>query len=369
MSEYYSCEQIQVLRGVDAVRKRPGMYIGDTRTPDGLHRMVREVIDCVLEEHVAGYASELRVELGPDSWITIHDDGVGIPTDEMTNQTDDVTNALEAIFTRLHGGARRSYAHVPMYSGGVHGVGVAMVNALCEELVVETTYQGVRWSQSFARGERAKRLGRFGSTRLVGTTIRFRPDPTIFASTMVDQQRLRRRLHEIAFLYPHLRVWFQEQRMGARGGIVEWARWMASERGDVVANASATYAVANTQVKLACAWNVHGRPVLRAFVNNHPVRCGSHDHGLWAGFCAYAREVNSPARGNAHVREAIGCGLVAVLHVMTPDPRFTSQTRDVLQSDEVRDAVRDAVLASLRRSAWGQQRFLDERLLVDRTRR
>ena len=189
MSEY-SSDQIQVITGLQPVRKRPGMYIGNT-DGSGLRNMVWELVDNVIALHMAGHATELRVELGPDTWITVRDDGSGIPTDLIPeraphgghpNQThataDAPTSVLEAVFLRLHTCAPYG-THVPYVrgSGGLAGVGLSAVNALSKRLEVETTYRGVRWSQAFERGERATPLRRHGPSSLEGTTIRFQPNP------------------------------------------------------------------------------------------------------------------------------------------------------------------------------------------------
>ena len=204
--------------------------------------------------------------------------------------------------------------------------------------------------------------------------VRFRPDPRIFTSTEIDTTYIRRRLHDVARLYPHLRVWFQEERLEGHGGIAEWALQLAEERGKVVQHFAVVQTIGETHVNIAIAWNASGAPFLRSFCNLQQTSRGSHADGMWSGFCEYARGTSSLARGNAHVREAIGCGMVAVIHVTTPCAQYTSLARDELRSPEVADAVRAAVLASIGTESqwWSWQswtrRFLDERLLVKRTR-
>jgi DNA gyrase/topoisomerase IV subunit B len=200
--------------------------------------------------------------------------------------------------------------------------------------------------------------------------MRFRPDPTIFACTVVDAERLRKRLHDIARLHPHLRVWFQEQRLDGRGGITAWARELAGTRGEVVESWVSAQTNGDVHAQIAFAWNSSGAPFVRSFVNASATRRGgSHQQGMWSGFCEYARGTSSPARGNAHVREAIGCGLVAVIHVTMPEPCFALQTRDELRCEEAAEVVRAAVLATLHKDRHGRKRsFIDERLHVDRAR-
>jgi DNA gyrase subunit B len=355
------------------------MYVGDVTDGSGLHHLLWEVVDDVVDAHSGGYASELRVELGPDGWVSVHDDGPGVPTDPLPargagalvaiaapepSHPDDPTTALEAVFMRLCSGSRWSGGHV---TSGLHGVGLAVVNALSERLEIETTYDGVRWTQAFERGERACTLRRVGPSTRAGTTIRFRPDAAIFERVVIDHDRVRRRLYDLSWLYPHLRVWFQEQRIVVRGGVAGWARRIAAERGDVIESSSLTYALGGIQLEIGFAWNRDGAPVVRSYVNLHPSTRGSHIDGLWLGFQRWARAVKSPAREIAHVREAVGCGLVAVMHVRMVEPRFTSQTRDVLCSPPAAKAVRDAVAAARHPDAWHTWRlrsFVEARLRV-----
>jgi DNA gyrase subunit B len=256
-----------------------------------------------------------------------------------------------------------------MPRGGLHGVGLAVVNALSERLVVETTYASARWMQTFERGERATVLRRLGVSTRPGTTIRFRPDPDIFGAIELDHTRVRERLCVLARLHPHLRVWFQEQRLLFRGGVREWARELARERGEVVESALLFHSVRGFQVELALAWNREGPPLVRSFVNLHEQVGGSHIDGLWRGFVDYARAREAPARRDAHVREAVGVGLVAIANVHMAEPHYRSQTRDFMTNPDAALAMRKAMLDGLSPDgwqAWAVRRFLDERLHVKR---
>jgi DNA gyrase subunit B len=368
----YSSDSIQVLTGLEGVRRRPGMYIGDTTTT-GLRNLLWQVVQDVIDAHLAGYASELRVELHPDGWVAVRDDGPGISTAPLPNAEiltrDDPpgqqpTTLLELLFMQLWTGSRWQGAGA---TTGLFGVGPVVVNALSERLEVDTTHDGVAWTQTFERGERVCAARRLGLTRREGTSIRFRPDPAIFEVVTLDHELVRARLHELAWLHPHLRIWFQEQRIGTRGGVAAWTRSLAHERGEVVASTVLAYAHGGVAVELGLAWNPDGAPLVRAYVNDQPSTRGCHVDGLWLGFAQYARALGSPARRVAHVREAAGAGLVAVMNVRVANPQFTSQTRDELRSGGAMHAVRAAV-DSLRRPdawpAWDVRRMLDDRLHV-----
>jgi DNA gyrase subunit B len=396
MSEYDG-SQIQVLKGLEAVRRRPGMYVGDTTNGSGLHHLLWEIVANVIDLHLVGHASELHVELSRDRWITVRDDGPGIPTDIMPPRRryvsaggstldvleqhvatdvpsdrdgEDNISILEAVCTRLHAGATwdSHFPHVHI-AKSMHGVGMAAVNALSERFEVETTYGGIRWAQEFERGERVSPLRRLGPTAIEGTTMRFRPDPTIFSTIELDHEAIRARLMELAWLNPHLRVWMQERRLHARGGIRGWARQLASERGPIVDRHELARHADGIGVDLALVWNRSGAANVHAYVNMHRTPDGSHIRGLWLGFADYARAVKSPVRRVEHVREAIGCGLVALINVGLLDARFGSPMRDQLTNPEASTAVRTAIRESLARDAWRTQRirrFLDERLHVPR---
>jgi DNA gyrase/topoisomerase IV subunit B len=339
------------------------MYVGDPTNGSGLHALLWEVVSEVLEQHAQGYASELQIELGPDGWISVRDDGPGLPTELVPSRHAPPRTALELMFTQLSCGSGRRR----LLTDGMHGVGFAAVNALCEELVVETTYRGVRWSMGFERGDCVSPLRRLGPTRVEGTMLRFRPDPTIFPSIALDQAAVRERLQAFAWLHPHLRVWFQERRLWVRGGIDAWARDLASERGEVIETLTAAQHVGSVRVDSAFAWTRDGAPRVRTFVNGHATASGSHIDGMWLGFAEHARAHGSPARRVAHVREAIGAGMVAIIRVQMSQPRFTSMARESLRSLPAANVTRAAVQAALRGDdgyTWNVRRFVEQRLLI-----
>lgn len=338
----YSCDQIQVLKGLEPIRKRPGMYIGDTDGPEGRHHLLWELIENVIDQHVAGQATELHVTLGPGTWVTVKDDGPGIPIEPRP----DGRPIIESVFTQLHAGGRHT-AHGQLRRGW-YGVGLAAVSALSARVEVETTRNGIRWAQAFERGERVAPLRRVGPTSLEGTTIRFCPDPMIFRDVTLDPALVGTRLEELAWLNPHLRVVFQERRIRGRGGLLGWATTLANERGAVVCSHGIERMCGDINVEIGLAWNATGKPIIRSFVNVRPTTGGTHVAGLFEGFFEYARRRNSPARMPAHVREAILPGLVATLHVCLPCPNF-GPSRSRLRSTEAVAAVKAVLLATSNR--------------------
>lgn len=366
----YSQDSIQVLEGLEPVRRRPGMYIGST-DGEGLFHMLFELVGNSIDQHLGGHATELRVAISSDGWILVSDDGPGIPTIAMPERADRRrVSFLEHVFTRLHCGATFDghFPHIHL-TPGLHGVGVAVVSALSERVEVETTYEGVRWQQVFERGERATPLQRLGPTAVEGTAIRFRPDPMVFGAAQLERTAVEARLRELAWLNPRLRMFWQERRLGARGGIATWASRLAAERGDVVCRYATTNRVRDVHVEVAFAWNACGEPIVRSYVNMQPTcRDGTHVDGIWSGFAEHARTRKTIARRVRHVREAIGCGLVAIVHVGLYHARFGSPSQDQLKNPEAAGAVCAAVRASLADGAWHGwhvRRFLDERLRVE----
>jgi DNA gyrase subunit B len=240
---------------------------------------------------------------------------------------------------------------------------------LSERLLVETMYEGARWSLEFAHGRRVGRLRRIGASSTEGTTIRFRPDPQIFACTELDAETVRARLQELAWLNPQLRVWFQEQRLRGRSGILGWARQLAAPRGRIQRAKWLTQNIVDVRVDIALVWNRSGAPIVKAFVNMQPtIDSGSHVDALWLGFAHYARMMKSPARRIEHVREAIGCGLVAIVHVGLYAPEFANPTRDLLKSPRAAEAVCAAIQTCLDPEqwySWDLRRFIDKRLHVN----
>jgi len=337
----YSAMQIQVLSSVEAVRKRPGMYVGDTRG-DGLYHLLWEVIGNVIDLHLRRDATELHVDITEDSWVTIRDDGPGIPVCPVTTGE----SVLECVLTKLHAGATYDghYPHVHICPGLV-GVGLVVVNALSRRLEVETTVDGTRWAMRFERGVPTSPLRRLGPTSIDGTLIRFQPDPSIFESTELDVERVRARLQQLAWLNPFLGIWFQERTLKARGGVRRWAESLAASRGDVLARYSTCQNRDGVYVDLALAWTNGDDLDVRCFVNANETRSGTHVAGMWRGLARVARTLGAPDRPAENARKVLGRGLVAIVHVGLFGPQFASPTRDHLASPIAGTAVA-GVLAS-----------------------
>lgn len=336
----YSAAQIMVLEGLDPVRMRPGMYVGDVHDGSGLHHMLWEVVGNVVDLHLARRAAHLRVHVG-DGWIEVEDDGPGFPNHRDSRGR----TVAEVVFTTLCGSGTRDghFPHVHLTSS-FHGVGAAVVNALSAELEVETRTAGRVWRQRFERGHAVTPFEAVGRSERTGTRIRYRPDPTIFSSVELDLGLVRARLRELAFLNPSLTVRLQDETFRARGGLHEWVRQLGEERGVDLADRIVCAADRHeaVDVEAAIAWVDRGAPCLRTFVSQAPaIDGGTHVEGFWDGLRAGLG--GAPGVTEPVFREALGEGLVAVLHVGLYDPRWGAPTRDRLVSPEARDAVREVV--------------------------
>jgi DNA gyrase subunit B len=348
----------EVLRGLDGVRKRPGMYIGSVDR-DGLHHMAFEVIGNVIDLHLRREATELHVDVeGP--WITVRDDGPGFSAD-----------ALARAFTELHvtPSFDDHFPHVHV-TGGLHGVGVAAVNALCARLEVETTRDGVRWARAFERGIPLSEARRVDANIGSGTSVRFCPDPSILTVTEIDHARFRARLQQIAWLNPLLRVFFQGQRLPGLGGVATWVRTLAAERGALAARYATRQAMDNVDVDLAIGWCGADAPVVHTFVNLGETVGGTHVSGLWQGLATWAVELGAPAAGaTAKVRDALGPGMIAILHVTMYAPEFGNPSKDQLASPIATTVVKRALANDIPNAlSWDKRlrTFLQSRLAAPR---
>ncbi len=337
--------EIQVPEGLEGVRKRPGMYVGDIE--DSGHRnLLWEVVGNVIDLHLSRMATELHVDVGADSWVTVSDDGPGMPVEPSRPGA---TSLLEAICTRLHAGGTYD-GHFPHVHVMHFGNGLAVVNALSTRLDVETTRDGVRWAQTFERGGARTELRQLGPTTIEGTTIRFQPDPEIFRSIAIDVQLVRERLQQLAWLHPLLRVWSQGERLVARGGLPAWACQLAARPID------GTFAVHGTHdgvfVDLALAWAGSAEPLVRSFVNTQETRSGTHIDGIWRGLVTFADEMRALVDEPDKVRSVMSPGLVALVHVGLHSPRFGGPTREHLTSPAAADAVARVVASELPGALW-----------------
>lgn len=355
----YGARQIQVLEGLEAVRKRPAMYIGATDLR-GLHHLVYEVVDNSIDEALAGYCESIEVVLHADGSVSVSDDGRGIPVD--THEEYD-RPAVEVIMTVLHAGGKfdsKSY----QVSGGLHGVGVSVVNALSEELTVTVRRDGALWKHEFRRGEPQGDLERIRSLddETTGTTIRFTPDSKIFESTSFEYSTLLSRLRELAFLNPGVSITLEDQReepveqdtFEYEGGIREFVDYLNETR-DILHQDIVYFEAEDNdiyvEIALQATAGVQGS--IHAFANNINTReGGTHLTGFKT---ALTRVINDYATSNGLLADIDGTlkgedireGLTAVISVKHPDPQFEGQTKTKLGNSEVRGIVESAVHAKL----------------------
>ena len=365
----YNASEIQVLEGLEAVRKRPGMYIGSTSV-SGLHHLVYEIVDNSIDEALAGYCTEIQVTINEGNTITVVDNGRGIPVD-IQAQTG--RPALEVVFTVLHAGGKFGGGGYKV-SGGLHGVGASVVNALSEWLEVNVHKNGKIYQMKFSRGETTQAMTVVGETDHTGTTVRFKPDPVMFEDTVYDYETLHVRMREQAFLNAGLRITITDLRgeqpvsesMCYEGGIREFVDFI--NRNKTALHPEAIYMAgerSDSMCEIALQYNDGYNEVIVSFANNiHTPEGGMHETGFKA---ALTRALNSYGKKSGILKEGDSIsgedsreGLTAVISVKLTNPQFEGQTKAKLGNSEMRALVDSVVFDRL-------SQFLEENPAVGRT--
>ncbi|MCL2528792.1 MAG: DNA topoisomerase (ATP-hydrolyzing) subunit B [Coriobacteriia bacterium] len=361
----YGEEDIIVLEGLEPVRKRPGMYIGSTG-PRGLHHLVYEVVDNSIDEAMAGFATRIDVVIKTDGSVSVTDNGRGIPVGKHPKKK---MSTLEVVLTILHAGGKFGSEGYKV-SGGLHGVGVSVVNALSSKMQAEVMRDGGIWSMEFERGKTTKKLEQTGKTKKTGTKITFWADEDVFETTDYDSNILTARLREMAFLNKNLKITFTDERYSNEegtgplyeeyqyaGGIVDFVKYI-NEGKDVLAGLSRPiyFSAEHTdvgEIEFAMQWNTTHYETTLAFANNiHTTEGGTHVEGFRNGITQvlnkYARAKNMlKEKEDNMVGEDVRSGLTCIISVKLRNPQFEGQTKTKLGNTEIRSLSQSAVMQGL----------------------